>query len=85
MKTTIIFTLEDTLKELGITRNALAVEAKIRPGTISDLVNGRSKSVNFETLTAIIDALNRISFEKEKVKRYRIEDVFTHGIEKDGQ
>jgi hypothetical protein len=55
--------------------------AHLKAATISDLVNGRSKSVNFETLTAIIDALNRISFESGKVKRYGIEDVFTHGIE----
>lgn len=83
MKTTIIFTLEDTLKELGITKNALSVESKVRPGTIADIVNGKAKSVSFETLTAIIDALNRIRLESGKEpKRYGIEDVFTHGIEK---
>lgn len=75
---TIKFTLKDTLDELGTTMNAVAVEAKIRPATVSDLVNGRSKSVNFETLTAIVDALNRISIEKDKNKKYGIEDVFTY-------
>ncbi|MFE4430840.1 helix-turn-helix domain-containing protein [Peribacillus butanolivorans] len=70
--------LEGTLKELDITKNALAVEAKVRPATIHDLVTGNAKQINFETLKAIIDALNRISFENGKVKRFSIEDVFIY-------
>ena len=71
------FTLGDTLKELKITNNKLAVESKIRPGTIKDLVDGRSKSINFATIIAIVTALNRISNEKNLDKHYGIDDVFT--------
>ena len=71
------FTLGDTLKELKITNNKLAVESKIRPGTIKDLVDGRSKSINFATIIAIVTALNRISNEKNLDKLYGIDDVFT--------
>lgn len=71
-KTTLDFTLKDTLSELGVTMNALAVEAKIRPATVADIVNGRSKSINFETLLAVVNALNRFSDNKQ----YGIENVF---------
>lgn len=70
--------LAKTLENLNITKNALAVEAKVRPATIHDLVNGNAKQVNFETLKAIIDALNRISFEKGYVRRHTVEDVFKY-------
>jgi predicted transcriptional regulator len=69
-----VSTLGNTLEELKITKNAIAVEAKIRPATIHDLVNGNAKQINFETLKAIIDALNRLS----KEKTYSVEDVFTY-------
>lgn len=71
------FTLGDTLKELKITNNKLAVESKVRPGTIKDLVDGRSKSINFATIIAIVTALNRISNEKNIDKHCGIDDIFT--------
>ncbi|WP_232732069.1 helix-turn-helix domain-containing protein, partial [Bacillus sp. mrc49] len=67
-----ISSLEGTLKELEITKNALAVEAKVRPATINDLVTGNAKQVNFETLKAVIDALNRKSLETNIVIFCRI-------------
>lgn len=73
-----VSSLGKTLEELDITKNALAVEAKVRPATIHDLVNGNAKQVNFETLKAVIDALNRISFEKDFVKKHTVEDVFKY-------
>ncbi|MBT2603939.1 helix-turn-helix domain-containing protein [Bacillus sp. ISL-53] len=73
-----ISSLEGTLKELDITKNALSVEAKVRPATINDLVTGNAKQVNFETLKAVIDALNRKSLENGVVKRFSIEDVFIY-------
>jgi predicted transcriptional regulator len=79
-----VSTLEQALEELKITRNALSVEAKVRPATIHDLVNGTAKQLNFETLKAIIDALNRISFEKGHVRRYVVEDIFTYEPTKKG-
>lgn len=72
------FKLGETLKELEISNNKLAVEAKIRPGTIGDLVSGKSKSINFDTLVTIINTLNRISFEKGNIKKYGITDVIEY-------
>ncbi|WP_251025041.1 helix-turn-helix transcriptional regulator [Bacillus sp. ISL-57] len=77
-----VSSLEATLKELDITKNALAVEAKVRPATINDLVTGNAKQVNFETLKAVIDALNRKSLENGAVKRFSIEDVFIYNPNK---
>lgn len=70
--------LGNTLSELEITKNALAVESKVRPATINDLVVGKAKQVNFETLKAIIDAINRIAIEKGTTKVYNVDDVFTY-------
>nr|WP_259549366.1 helix-turn-helix transcriptional regulator [Heyndrickxia oleronia] len=71
-------TLSETLKELGITRNALAVEAKVRPATINEIESGEAKQVNFETLESIIEALNRIAEEKGLNVTYNVENVFQH-------
>lgn len=57
MKAVVKVTLDATLKEAGITRNRIAVEGKIRPATISELCNGKSKAISFETLERILDAL----------------------------
>ncbi|MFC0235475.1 XRE family transcriptional regulator [Fictibacillus phosphorivorans] len=69
-------TLEATLKDIDTTRNALAVEAKVRPATINELVSGNAKQINFKTLKEILVALNRISAEKGFKKNYNVEDVF---------
>lgn len=64
-------TLEDTIKRHhGLSRNAIAVEGKIRPATLSELVNGKSKAVSFETLTRIIRAMDTLTGE-----RHTIEDI----------
>ncbi|MGE6615810.1 MULTISPECIES: helix-turn-helix domain-containing protein [Bacillus cereus group] len=70
-----VFTLGETLIELGITKNKLAVEAKIRPTTISNLVSGEVGLIRFDTLQAILDALNELAVEKGINKTYRIEDI----------
>lgn len=76
--------LEKTLGELGITRNALAVEAKIRPLTINEIVSGNVKQINFSTLESILEALNRIAKEKGKEKQFKVTDVFEYIGEQDG-
>ncbi|KAB2333048.1 XRE family transcriptional regulator [Bacillus mesophilum] len=73
-----ISTFEQSLSELSITKNAIAVESKVRPATIADLQNGQAKQINFETLKAIIDAMNRMAAVRGKEKVYAIEDVFTY-------
>lgn len=69
------FNLKDTLDEIGITRNALAVESKVRPMTVADLVNGESKSINLSTLVMLLDGLNRLAKENEIDKQYDINDI----------
>jgi len=55
----IVFNLGKTLDDLKITKNKLAVESKVRPATIAQLVNGESRRIELDTLTNILDALNR--------------------------
>jgi predicted transcriptional regulator len=78
MPNIIASTLGKTLEELGITRNALAVEAKVRPVTINDIVAGNAKAIKFETLISILDTLNWFSKEKGLNKRYNVTDVFLY-------
>ncbi|MEH7380859.1 XRE family transcriptional regulator [Bacillus sp. JJ1533] len=71
--------LGETLKELDdTTRNALAVEAKIRPLTINEIVNGEVKQINLRTLGDIIETLNRIAHEKGIQKKYNVTDIFEY-------
>ncbi|MNJ00973.1 hypothetical protein D3C73_1604570 [compost metagenome] len=53
--------LEETLSDAGITRNALAREAKVRPNLIYDMCEGKTKRIDLETLGTIIDTLNAIT------------------------
>lgn len=64
-------TLGETLDKLNKTRNALAVQSRIRPATINSIVDGSVKSISFETLEAILDALN----EFDSTKEFTIDDV----------
>ena len=60
---TIKITLGETLKNnKNLTRNKIAVHAKIRPATLHDLVNnnGKVKSLSFETLNAMLDSMNKL-------------------------
>jgi DNA-binding Xre family transcriptional regulator len=72
------FTLEKTLNELNITKNKLAVESKIRPNTIVAMANNKSKSINLDTLTAVLDALNELAAQQGINRTFNIEDVFIY-------
>ncbi|MEH7346002.1 helix-turn-helix domain-containing protein [Bacillus sp. JJ1532] len=76
-----ISTLNETLDELNIKRNALAVEAKVRPLTINEIASGKAKQITFVTLKKILDALNQIAKDKGINKTYTIEDVVKYGQE----
>lgn len=60
-------TLNDTLNKRRLSRNAVAVEGKIRPATISELCNDKSKAISFDTLQRIILALNALTGEEHSV------------------
>lgn len=71
MKSNVKITLNNTINKYeGLTRNAVAVEARVRPATVNDLCSGVSKAVKFDTLKRIVDALNTLTGE-----RHTIEDV----------
>lgn len=67
------YTLGDTLRELEMSNNKLAVESKIRPATIGDITSGLSKSLSIRTITAILDELNRVGN-----RDYGIEDIIKY-------
>lgn len=72
MKAQVKITLNDTIERTDkLTRNKIAVEGRIRPATVSDLCNGKSKSISFETLTRIVDALDVL----DDSRRHKITDV----------
>lgn len=76
---TIKITLGETLKDNEhLTRNKIAVHAKIRPATLHDLVNqnGKVKSLPFDTLNAILDSMN----ELDETRTYDISDVFVYQL-----
>ena len=76
--------LNDTLFDLGITRNALAVEAKVRPLTVNELASGKAKQINFVTLGKILNALNQIAKDKGINNVYTIDDILSYEHE-DGE
>jgi hypothetical protein len=73
------FKLGNVLDELEITKNALAVEAKVRPATVATYVNGDVSRIEVETLTNMLDAINRFAIEKGKT--YGIEDIIAYEYE----
>ncbi|OMF73613.1 XRE family transcriptional regulator [Paenibacillus peoriae] len=75
------FKLGDILEELDISRNKLAVEAKIRPATVIDMVNG--KRLELETLVHILDALNRFARQRRFTRAITLADIIEY-IPEDG-
>lgn len=57
------FVLDETLKKHGISRYQLSLESKTRPATISDLANGNSKSIKFETAIKIVETIKELTGE----------------------
>lgn len=71
------FVLEDTLNELDITRNFLAVEGKIRPATLHEIFHGKAQRLDIDTLTKILDTLNLISKEKG-LRKFDVTDIIRY-------
>lgn len=81
---TVRITLKETLEATGgrLTRNAIAVHAKVRPATLHDMVNGKTKSISYETLDAILNAMN----ELDETRSYDISDIIRYkNKEKSGE
>lgn len=72
------FTIGKTLNSLNITKHKLATESKVRYNTITDMASNQTKSINIQTLTAILDALNEIANEKGIKRTIDVSDVFIY-------
>ncbi|MEG9297040.1 helix-turn-helix transcriptional regulator [Mangrovibacillus sp. Mu-81] len=78
---TLEFKLGEILEELGISKNALAVEGKIRPATVAKYEKGDMGRIEIETLVGILDTLNRLASEKGIDKTYSLEDLIEYKYE----
>ncbi|OMD09845.1 helix-turn-helix domain-containing protein [Paenibacillus odorifer] len=74
----IISNLENTIKQLGLTQNKLAVLSEVRPNTINDLVKGNSKRIEFETIDKILTTINQIASSKGIAKFFYIRDIIEY-------
>lgn len=74
----IIFTLQKTLDKLDISGNRLAVEAKVRPNTVYNILENNASRINTETLEKLLDALNSIAKEKGVRRDFSIEDIMKY-------
>ncbi|MEN8702463.1 helix-turn-helix domain-containing protein [Bacillus infantis] len=74
----IVCTLDKSLKKLGVTPNRVAVEAKIRPNTIYNMLENSASRYSSDTLASIIDALNVIAKEKGMKEDFDIESVILY-------
>jgi DNA-binding Xre family transcriptional regulator len=84
------FKLGEILEDMGIAKNKLAVEGKIRPATVAKYVDGEMGRIEVDTLVTILDTLNDLApiIEKESkedskkkpytAKQYSLEDIIEY-------
>lgn len=72
------FKLGGILEELKLSKNALAVEGKIRPATVAKYERGDMGRIEIDTLVSILDTLNRLAIEKGVDKTYTLEDLIEY-------
>jgi predicted transcriptional regulator len=72
------FVLKETLEELQVTGYRVAVESKIRPNSIYDILENEKKTISLEHLTAIINALNAIAKQEGIKAKFDIQDVLEY-------
>lgn len=77
------FVLEDALKELGITKNKLSVESKVRSNTVIDYANGSVSRMDLTTLNDLLNTMNRIAKEKGLEHQFDITDIIRYELEVD--
>lgn len=73
MSVAIHIKLDRVLAEADITKNALAREAKVRPNLIYDMCEGKTKRMDLDTLSVIIDTLKAMTGRK-----YTVSDILEH-------
>ncbi|MBK5500921.1 MULTISPECIES: XRE family transcriptional regulator [Peribacillus] len=73
------FGLNEILGEIKETRNKIAVEAKVRPATIYDMAEGKTKRIELSTIESILDVINELARNVEGLnKTYTIDDLFKY-------
>lgn len=72
------YELSSVLEELGQTRNWLAVESKVRPGTIYDLHDGKTKRIELETMERILYVLNSYAKQKGIEVTYTLDSLISY-------
>ncbi|MEY8731009.1 XRE family transcriptional regulator [Peribacillus frigoritolerans] len=71
--------LNAILGEIKETRNKIAVEAKVRPATIYDMAEGKTKRIELATIESILDVINEFARNVEGLnKTYTIDDLFKY-------
>lgn len=73
MSVAILIKLENALSSAGVTKNALAREAKVRPNLIYDMCEGKTKRIDLETMSTILDTLNTMTG-----RNYTLSDVLEY-------
>jgi len=64
MNLKVVSVLDETLNRLELTRYEVALQSRIRPSTVSDLANNKSKSIKFDTAAKLIDGIEQLSGER---------------------
>lgn len=60
-------------KNAGVTKNALAREAKVRPNLVYELCSGKTRRIDIETLNTLLNTLNDMTG-----KQFLIQDVLQY-------
>ncbi|MGD7047691.1 XRE family transcriptional regulator [Rossellomorea marisflavi] len=78
------FKLNAIREEIGLSKNAIAVEGRLRPATIAKYDKGEVERIETETLDGILNAVNRLAIKEEekgkgyKARVYKIEDLIEY-------
>jgi DNA-binding Xre family transcriptional regulator len=80
------FKLGEIREELKLSKNAIAVEGRLRPATIAKYEVGKVERIESKTLVGILDSINRLAIKKAKkegseAKVYKIEDLIEYTFE----
>lgn len=78
---TIKLTLNKSIERSNgaLTKNNISVTSQIRSNTLSDLANGSSRSIRFDTLDKILIAMNTLDDANE----YTVSDILIFEDEKE--
>lgn len=74
----IIVTLDHALERIDVSPYKLAIETKIRPNTIYEIMANKKKMINIETMATIIFTLNKLAKENGFNITFDISDVFQY-------